>query len=174
MNAARAARATALGIWLGSSVLFFIAAQVIFAKLGADRTKAAEIVGALIHSEAALAMALAAAAVIAQGVLHVRASDIAGWRKYVPLVSLAGAVGLLLFLNFYLTPQIEALRDQIGVFTAATEGTPERLHFRQLHGLSMGLSLLEAILVAVALVAGLLYVCTRANWASLPCRCRNI
>ena len=83
-------------------------------------------------------------------------AEIAGWRRFVPLIALAGAVALLLFLTFYLTPAIEALRDRIGVFNAATEGTPERQQFRTLHGASMGLSLLEVILVALALIAGLL------------------
>jgi hypothetical protein len=152
----RAARASALGVWLGSSILFFIAAQIIFAHLAADRTKAGEIVGSLIHSEATLAMVLAAIAVIAQIAFHLKVTEISGWRKFVPILTLTGAVLILLFLNLYLTPRIEALRDQIGVFSAATEGTPERVEFGKLHGMSMGLSLLQALLVAVALVAGLL------------------
>ena len=153
---ARTSRATALGIWLGSAILFFIAAQVIFGKLSGDRTKAAEIVGTLIHAVSDLTLILATVAVISQGILHARAPDIAGWRKQLPLITLAAAVLLLLFLTFYLTPHIEALRDQIGVFDASTEALPARLEFRKLHGASMGLSLLETILVAVALIAGML------------------
>src|SRR5262249_23625953 len=143
-------------VWLGSSILFFLAAQIVFSHLTADRTKAGEIVGSLIHSEATLAMVVAAIAVIAQIALYSRTTEVSAWRKYVPLLTLTGAVLILLFLNLYLTPKIEALRDQIGVFNAATEGTPAREEFGKLHGMSMGLSLLQAILVAVALIAGLL------------------
>jgi hypothetical protein len=65
-------------------------------------------------------------------------------------------MALLLFLTFYLTPVIEGLRDKIGVFDASTESLPERAQFRKLHGVSMGLSLLEMVLVAAALIAALL------------------
>jgi uncharacterized membrane protein len=159
MNAltlARAGRSAALGIWLGSGILFFLAAQIVFSKLSGDRTKAGEIVGSIIHTMSLMSLILGAVAICAQLVLHTRAPEISGVRRYVPLVSLIAAMALLLFLTFYLTPVIEGLRDKIGVFDASTESMPERAQFRKLHGASMGLSLLEMILVAAALIAALL------------------
>ena len=153
LTLARAIRSVSLGVWLGSAVMVIVMAPIVFQKL--DRSKAGEVVGAILHSAAFLTAGLAVVAVIAEGVVWANDAELSGWRRYVPALGLGGAVLILLVLVFWIGPQIEALRVQIGEFTAANADTPERLQFRKLHGASMGLSLLQTILVAVALIAGM-------------------
>ena len=138
LTIARAIRSVSLGVWLGSAVMVFVMAPIVFQKL--DRSKAGEVVGV---------------AVISEGIVWANDAELSGWRRYVPAAGLGGAVLILLVLVFWIGPEIEALRVQIGEFTAANADTPERLQFRKLHGASMGLSLLQTILVAVALIAGM-------------------
>jgi hypothetical protein len=154
VTAARTARAVSLGVWLGCSVMVFVAAPIVFEKL--DRSKAGEVVGAILHAAALLTAGLAVVALIAEGVILAKDSTVRSWLRYLPPLALAGACVILLVLIFWIGPRIEDLREQIGQFTAANENTAERLLFRKLHGASMGLSLLQTIFVAVAFVAGLL------------------
>ncbi len=156
---ARAARALALGVWLGGIVMAFIAAPVIFEKLKPDRAKAGEIVGTILHTANLVKFGLAALALGAEVLLLVNAGggeSAGGWRRYLPGAFLVAALATTLLTVLWLEPRIAALRDQIGDFSAATENTPERAEFRKLHGASMGLLLLEAIFVLIALVTGLL------------------
>ena len=146
----RTLRAVSLGVWLGCSIMVFVAAPIVFEKL--DRSKAGEVVGAILHAAALLTAGLAVAALIAECVILAKDSTVRSWRRYLPPLALGGAIAILLVLIFWLGPHIEALRDQIGQFTVANENSPERLLFRKLHGASMGLSLLQTIFVAVALV----------------------
>ncbi len=155
LNLARAARALSLGVWLGASIMVFIAAPIVFEKLAPDRTKAGEVVGSILHAAAFFTMALAVVALLSEGTLFFNA-DSAGWRRIVPAASLVAAVLIMVVLMTYIGPKIEALRAQIGQFTPANVDSPERKAFGALHGASMGLSLLQTILVAVALVIVLL------------------
>ena len=154
ISISRTVRAVSLGVWLGCSIMVFVAAPIVFAKL--DRSKAGEVVGAILYAAALLSAGLAVIAVIAEGLILAKDSSVSSWRRYLPPLALGGAIVLLLLLVFWIGPRLEALREQIGQFTPANENSPERLLFRKLHGASMGLSLLQTILVAVALVAGLL------------------
>lgn len=159
ITVARAARALALGVWLGGIVMAFIAAPIVFDKLKPDRAKAGEIVGTMLHTAGMLKVALAVVALGAEAVLIFSASagGPSGWRKYLPAAFLLAAIAITAFTSFWLEPKIAALRDQIGGdFSEATANSPQRVEFRKLHGMSMGLLLLEAILILVALVAGLL------------------
>ena len=155
LTLARAARALSLGVWLGASIMVFIAAPIVFEKLAPDRTKAGEVVGSILHAAAFFTMALAAVALISEGTLFFNA-DSAGWKRVVPAVTLLLAILIMIVLMAYIGPKIEALREQIGQFTPANADSPERKTFGALHGASMGLSLLQTILVAVALVVVLL------------------
>lgn len=155
LNLARAARALSLGVWLGASIMVFIAAPIVFEKLAPDRTKAGEVVGSILHAAAFFTLGLAVVALISEGALFFNA-DAAGWKRTVPAASLLAAILIMIVLMTYVGPKIEALREQIGVFTPANADSPERKAFGALHGASMGLSLLQTILVAVALVIVLL------------------
>jgi hypothetical protein len=158
ITVARAARALALGVWLGGIVMAFIAAPIVFDKLKPDRAKAGEIVGAMLHTTVMVKVALAVVALGAEAALIFSGSagGPSGWRRYAPAAFLLAAIATTAFTSLWLEPKIAALRDQIGDFSEATANSPQRVEFRKLHGMSMGLLLLEAILILVALVAGLL------------------
>ena len=150
----RAIRGLSLGIWLGAGVMTFITAHYVFG-LEPDRNKAGDIMGAILHTGGWLKLALAFLALSAQLVL--RKNPAPGARSFKPgFVALCFAFALALFVTLYLEPKMVGLRAQIGTFNEANKELPERVLFGKLHGASMGLALLETILVAIALVCSLI------------------
>jgi hypothetical protein len=159
LTIARSARAAALGIWLGGIIMAFIVAPIVFDALKPDRARAGEIVGSVLHTAGKLKIALAMIAAVAEIMIFTTsatAGEPIGWRRYVPAVFLGLTIVTTLLTTFWLEPKITEIRDRITDFSEATKDTADRMAFRKLHGASMGVLLLEAIFVAVALVAGLL------------------
>ena len=155
VDLARVGRSISLGVWLGASIMVFVAAPIVFEKLAPDRSRAGEIVGAILHSAALLCAGLAVVALLSQGLLFFNDAE-SGWKRYTTTAALLAALALMAVLLIWIGPRIESVRQQIGVFTPENENSPERQLFRKLHGASMGLSLLQTICVAIAFVAGLL------------------
>src|SRR5580704_13601065 len=94
----RTLRAVSLGVWLGCSIMVFVVAPIVFAKLKTDRSMAGEIVGAILYAAAMLSAALAVIALIAEALILANDSSISSWRRYLPPVALGGAIVLLLVL----------------------------------------------------------------------------
>src|SRR4051812_44789937 len=109
---ARAARGITLGVWLGCSIMVFVAAPIVFEKL--DRSKAGEVVGAILHSAALISAGLAAVALLSEVLIQANDASISSWRRYLPPLALGGAIIILAVLCFWLGPRIETLREQIG------------------------------------------------------------
>lgn len=158
LNVARALRALGLGIWLGGIVTIFIVASTVFAYYGNDHTSAGELVGTILKRAAPFKIGFALLALACEAILFFNASPDApkSWRKFVPNACLVLALLAMLIGTLYLQPQLDDLRQQIGVFNEKTKGSPLRQQFASLHGASMGLGVLEGLLVAAALIAGLL------------------
>ena len=159
LSAARALRALCLGIWLGGIVMAFIVAKIVFAeKWGLSRAQSGAIVFDILQVAGTVKTALAIALLASDAYLFFGHSPTTGggWRRYLPAGLLIAAVAVMLIASLWLQPAIIALRDKIGDFSPATAGTPDRIRFGHLHGASMGLLLLEAILVAAAMITGLL------------------
>ncbi len=162
LRTARAVRALSLGVWLGGIVMFFITASAVFTyfvnDVQTDRTTAGEVVSLVLRKAAPIKIGIALLAFLAEAAVFFSHSPEApkGWRKFVPNALLMLAFATLLIAVFWLEPSLEALRAKIGSFSEKTKDSPLRQQFRSLHGMSMGLGVLEALLVAAALVAGLL------------------
>ena len=148
----RAIRGLSLGVWLGAGVMTFITAHYVFG-LEPDRNKAGDIMGAILHTGGQLKIALALLATLAQ--LQLRKQWPAFSEKLGALTLIVSLI-LAVTLVFYLEPKMVGLRAQIGTFNEANKDLPERVLFGKLHGTSMGLTLLETILVAIALVCSLI------------------
>ena len=165
---AYALRAATLGIWLGGIVMIFIAAPIVFAALQPDRNKAGEIVGSILHTGLQLKLVLASVALLCEGLIYrgrrntdlecSLKANVSGWKRHLPAAFLLSAIAVTLFSLCWIEPHIEDLRRSIGTFTEANVNSPERLAFGKIHGLSMGLGLLEGIFIFIALILGLLWV----------------
>lgn len=150
LSIARVVRGLSLGVWLGAVVMTFITAHYVF-RFEADRNKAGDIMGAILHTAGWIKLALAALALGAQLVL--RKNQASAPRSFKPgFIALCLAFALALLVTLYLEPKMVDLRAQIGTFSEANKELPERVLFGKLHGASMGLAVLETILVAIALV----------------------
>jgi len=150
---ARTCRTVALGLWLGGVVMAFVAAPIIFEQLAPDRRKAGEVNGAILAAAEKVKCVLAVVALVCDALLFFGAGapPAEGWRRWLPVSFLLGAIACGLFAAFWLEPRILALRDKVDFTTQS----PERVEFGKLHGMSMGLLLLEAVLVGVSLVLGM-------------------
>ena len=131
---------------------------MVFDKLKDDRTKAGNIVGEILHSGGKVKTGLGLAALVLEAIIFygVAGARPAGWRRYAPAAMLMAALSVALISTLWLEPKIHALRGEIQDFSEATKDDPSRVEFRKLHGLSMGLALLEGLLVAFTLLTGLL------------------
>jgi hypothetical protein len=158
LNLARALRALSLGIWLGGIVTVFIVASTVFAYYGNDHTTAGELVGLVLKKSMPFKIGFALLALLCEASVFFSPSPAApkGWRRFVPNACLVLALLAMLAVVIFIQPQLEELRQQIGVFNEKTKGSPLRQQFSSLHGASMGLGLLEGLLVAAALITGLL------------------
>lgn len=159
LRCARAVRALSLGLWAGGILMTFIAAKAIFSYfLVEGTTTAGSVVGFVLHTAMPFKIGIALLALFAEAIVFFDRSPEApkGWRKFVPATLLMLALAAMLVVALWLQPELESLRKQIRVFDASTEGTPLRQKFGSLHGASMGLGLLEGLLVAAALILGLL------------------
>ncbi len=154
----RAVRALMLGLWAGGILMIFVAAPVVFDQLKGDRTKAGNIVGEVLKIGGKVKMGLGLTALALEAVIFYggTAAAVRGWRRYAPAGLLMGALSVALLSSLWLEPKIHDLRTQISDFSDATKDNPARLEFGKLHGLSMGLALLEMLLVVATLVVGLL------------------
>jgi hypothetical protein len=154
----RAVRALMLGLWAGGILMTFIAAPAVFEQLKDNRTKAGNIVGEVLKVGGKVKMGLGLTALALEAVIFYggAAATVRGWRRYAPAGLLMAALSVALLSSLWLEPKIHDLRTQIPDFSEATKGTPERMEFSKLHGMSMGLALLEMLLVVVTLVVGLL------------------
>jgi hypothetical protein len=148
---ARILRVVSLGLWAGGAAMTFIAAHYVFS-IETDRTMAGNIMAPILHVGGWLHVALAFIALAAALVVWPRRETAGRLFAKASFAALLGATLLALIMALWLEPHLVDLRTQIGVFTEATKDLPQRVEFRQLHGLSMGLALLETILAAVALV----------------------
>ncbi len=143
---ARAIRELSLGIWLGGGVMTFIVAQQVF-KGGYIKShdEAGDVMGAILHIGGWLKFGLAILALAAQFMLR----DDPKTRKP-GTISLVIAALLVCVAVFYLEPTLVDLRAKFGGEASLAKAAHEK--FSGLHGASMGLSLLELILVAAAIV----------------------
>jgi len=154
----RAIRALMLGLWAGGILMIFVAAPVVFDQLKSDRTKAGNIVGEVLKIGGKVKMGLGLTALALEAVIFYggAAATVRGWRRYAPAGLLMAALSVALVSSLWLEPKIHDLRTQIGDFSEATKDNPARVEFGKLHGMSMGLALLELLLVVAALIVGLL------------------
>jgi len=143
----RAVRALMLGLWAGGMLMTFLSANIIFAQLKNDtggEVKAGNIVGDILKVGGKVKMGLGLTALALEAVIFYggASASIRGWRRYAPAGLLMAALSLALLSSLWLEPKVHELRGQ-----------PE---FGKYHGMSMGLALLEMLLVVVTLVVGLL------------------
>jgi len=156
---ARTVRTMALGVWLGGIVMAFIVAPIVFKHLPKDRILAGNINAEMFHTAGKVKLVLGLIALAAEGFILFRkpeGSPQGGIRRFLTAGSLLAALVIAIFVFAYLEPKMLDVRDKIADFGPNAAESPERLQFRQLHGASMALSLLEAVLVALAIIAGLL------------------
>lgn len=125
------------GLWLGGLVMLFFAVQALFDTFPQRHDIAGQGASAIFHVFAYFQLALAAAALL----------SVFGWRMMGP-----GRFKIAMFVLFAL-----ATLAAIYVTTVSTQleqlrqvGETQSEKFRQLHGLSMGIFLLETLLVFVA------------------------
>jgi hypothetical protein len=149
---ARAIRGLSLGIWLGGGVMTFIVAQeVFFGGHLQSHEEAGDLMGAILHIGGWLKFGLAILALAAQFMLRDDPASGPKARK-TALISLAIAALLVCVAVFYLEPTLVDLRAQ---FRGNLENAAHA-KFKSLHGASMGLSLLELILVTLALICAVI------------------
>jgi len=155
---AKALRALALGIWVGGIVMGFVVASTVFKQFEKDHTMAGLIVGGVLDSAGKVKLAVALAALVLEGFIFYKGASGTerGWRRYAPPALLMLAMLLLLASTLWLQPRLHELRQQVGHFGPENINDPDRISFGKLHGLSMGLLLLEGLFVALALLVGLL------------------
>jgi len=158
LNWARAIRATGLGIWLGGIVMAFVVASTVFKVLEKDRTMAGTIVGECLRAGQNVKLGVALVALAAEAVIFFSGAQSAplGWRRFTPAAFLLVAFAITLVATLWLEPKIHQLRGDIADFSEQSKESPQRQEFRTLHGLSMGLLFLEALVVLAALITGLL------------------
>jgi hypothetical protein len=147
---ARALRAVSLAVWLGGGVMTFIVAQQVF-KGGYIKShdEAGDVMGAILHIGGWLKFGLAILALAAQWMLRADPTT----RKF-STISLVIASLLVCVAVFYLEPTLIDLRSQFGGEASVAKAAHEK--FSGLHGASMGLSLLELILVTAATICAAL------------------
>jgi len=126
------------GLWFGGLVMLFCAVQTLFNTFAQRREIAGEGASSIFHFFSYYHLSLAAAALILSFLWR-----LAGAGRFKILLfgffALATVAGV--YVSAFLTPELEHLRAQ-----AATHGA----RFRQLHGLSMGIYLVETIFVFLA------------------------
>ena len=145
LAAARVLRLWALGIWVGGGVMIFIVAHYVFTVIQ-DRTLAGSVMAPILHTGGWLQVELAAVALVTTRFLWPEIS----WKKpkaKVLLAALVAATTMAVFMALWLEPRLVDLRAQFG----GPNDIGARESFKQFHGLSMGLALLETICAAVAL-----------------------
>lgn len=150
-----------LGVWLGAGLSsYFFAAPAIFEFVGsvlADSSEAGTLAGAVFARQSAMTLLVLPVLLGGWGWLGRGTSRRAQWA----VLLLLGAAFLLALLEaFYITPQIETLRMELGArfgtVAAAPGEDPDRRRFGMLHGASMVRALVELLLGGVAfLLAGL-------------------
>jgi len=126
------------GLWLGGLVMLFFAVQALFDTFPQRHDIAGQGASAIFHVFGYFHLALAAAALLL----------IFGWRMMGPgrfkiamFVLFALAAVAAVYVTAVLTPHLEQLRQA---------GATQSEKFRQLHGLSMGIFLIETLLVFIA------------------------
>ena len=162
---ARAIRGLSLAVWFGGGVMTFIAAYFIFRVAGdpANQTLAngipkhilyrlaGDMTAPMLHFGAILKLVLAALALLTHGVLRGDpTSGRTGRTHRVGFLTLALATVIVCVILMQLEPAMLNLRQQF--INDPNESNPARLEFAKLHGISMGLSLLEVIFVGITLV----------------------
>ncbi|HEY3323076.1 MAG TPA: DUF4149 domain-containing protein [Planctomycetota bacterium] len=145
-------RTLSLGIWLGGLIATAVAAVTIFKTMD-NRTMAGQVASAVFHTANLTLLCVALVALLAQAVLFFSATAKTGpaWRRFGPAAFLLGAMALMLLMVLWLEPHLRQMQLQIGDFSPRTLNDPQRQQFRILHSVSVGLVVLEAFCVGMAL-----------------------
>lgn len=161
---ARVVRGLSLGIWLGAGVMTFIAAHYVFfghyddAAMTPflDKSKAGDVMGAILHAGGWMKVGLAMLALVSHYLAGCGAgNESCGTRaRTTRWITLGAAALIALFVTLYLEPKMLDLRAQ---FKGDPDpANPAHVLFRSLHGGSMGLAVLELIFVAATLICVLI------------------
>lgn len=125
-------------LWFGGLVMMYIGAKSLFHTFEARREVAGEAAAGMFRAFNYYHLTLAAAALLLAFLWWLSARS---GRKMTLFFFFAFATFAAVYVTAVLTPQLEHMR---------LEGQTQSTHFRQLHGMSMGIYLLEAIFVFVA------------------------
>ncbi|HLX64113.1 MAG TPA: DUF4149 domain-containing protein [Planctomycetota bacterium] len=150
----RAIRGLSLAIWLGGSVMTFITAYYVFGVAGNDPARhnlAGDIMGPILHFGGVMKLVLATLALAAHGMLRGDGPDGRSTSAHkTTYITLALAALIACFVVLYIEPKLVELRPQF--MNDSSKDNPAHQQFAMWHGVSMGITSLETLLIAVALV----------------------